>query len=284
MAYKSKNSYIFLVLLIILASLASAQPIKKSIAISLRERQIQDLSGSGLLLAYYIDIKNSSSKPVYLTGYDYRFLVNSQEYLRLETDLENPIRIDANGDTLISLPLKITYDLLFKAIPGMEAEDKAVCYLSGNFVFSYSSKKGDKVPFTFSGEFPIFREPEVEFLSLEVKDLTIGGADLLFSVKFKNNNGFELLVDKLSYSLYLGENILSQGLIEGDKSITKKGEKVFSLSLLLNFFEVGKEVYNILQLTSSLCRFSGEAEITTVWGRIKIPFEIREEISITKAS
>jgi len=280
--HKEKLS-ILLIMIMMLTSLTAAKSVKKSLEISLREKMIQDLSGSGLLLVYYVDINNSSSDPIHLLSYDYRFMVSNKEYLRVKTNLENPIRIKAKGTTLISLPLKITYELLFQVIPELETEDKAVCYISGNLLFSYERKKGEGIPFTFSGEFPIFREPMVEFLALRVNDLTIGGADLLFQVKFKNYNGFELLVDKLSYNLYLEENLIREGMIAGDKSIAKKGEKIFSLSLLINFYEVGKQVHDVLQRHSSLCRFYGEVEVTTIWGRIKIPFEKRENITISKA-
>jgi len=277
-----KKICLLLVFLSVFFTLAAAKSIKKSLNISLKEKRVQDLDFTGLSLVFYLNITNSSSKPMYLSSYDYRLVVNGKEYLRLKTALENNIKIDAKENTLISLPMKITYDLLFQAVKGIEKEDKALCYIAGGLTFSERRKKTERLPFVFSGEFPILKKPEIEFLALQVKDLTIGGADLIFKIKLKNRNGFELLVDRLIYKLSLENKAVGQGQIWDDKNIEKKGEKVFSLPFLINFFEVGKEVFNILHQPSALCQFFGEADVTTSWGRIKILFDKREKITISK--
>jgi len=268
-----------------LASLTLASSLKDSLTISLQEKRVEDLNFSGLSLIFYLKITNSSSKLVYLAGYDYRLVINGHEYIQLNTVLEENIEIEPQAFTLISLPLKITNDLLFKAIRGIQEEDKAGCYLSGGLVFSEKRKKEERIPFAFNAEFPILKEPEIEFISLNINDLTIGGADLTFEVKFKNQNGFELLVDRLKYRLSLQDRPLGEErIVWGDKNIEKKGEKVFSLPILLNFFEVGQELYDILHQPSAVCQISGEAEVTTSWGRIKLPFQKRGEITLSRES
>jgi len=285
MTKKTKNIYILLILVGILAFHSPARSLKDSLAISLQEKRIQDLNFSGLSLIFYLKITNSSSKLVHLVGYDYRLVINDREYIQLNTVLEEQIEIEAQSATLISLPLKITNDLLFKTIQGIEEEDKARCYLSGGLIFSEKGKKEDRIPFAFNAEFPILKEPEIEFISLQVNDLTIGGADLTFMVKFKNKNGFELLVDRLKYRLSLQDRPIGEEMIVwGDKNIEKKGERVFSLPILLNFFEVGKEIYDFLHQPSIICQMSGEAEVMTSWGRIKLPFKKRSNITLSKAS
>jgi len=285
MVKQIKKIYILLILTGMLASFTSAASLKDSLTISLQEKRVQDLDFAGLSLIFYLTITNSSSKLVYLAGYDYRLMINGSEYIQLNTVLEEQIEMEAQGATLISLPLKITNDLLFKTIQGIEGEDKAACYLSGGLTFSEKRKKEERIPFAFTAEFPILKKPEIEFISLEVNDLTIGGADLTFKVKLKNKNGFELLVDRLKYRLSLGDRpIGEERIVWGDKNIEKKGEKVFSLPILLNFFEVGKEVYDILHQPSVVCQISGEADVTTSWGRIKLPFEKRGKITLTKGS
>jgi len=82
----------------------------------------------------------------------------------------------------------------------------------------------------------------------------------------------------------LGEKRVGEGVISGDKNIESRGGRVFSIPLLLNFFEVGKEVYNLLHQASALCRISGEIEVRTAWGRIKIPFDKSEKVTISRTS
>lgn len=284
MIKQRKAICIFLAIVGIFISLATAKTLGRSLKVSLLEKRVQDLNFSGLSLIFYMSITNSSSKPAYLVRYDYRFEVNGKGYLNLLTNLEEDMKIGGKETIVISLPIKITYDLLFQAIEGIEKEDKAVCYIAGGLTFSDGKKTIERIPFAFSGDFPILKQPEIEFIAFEVKDLTIGGADLVFKVLFKNKNGFELLVDKLSYSIELGEIPIDQGVVRGDKNIEGNGRKIFTFPFLFSFFEIGKEVYDILRKPSSVCRFSGEAEVRTAWGRLKIPFEKTEIITFSKTS
>ncbi len=103
-----------------------------------------------------------------------------------------------------------------------------------------------------------------------------------FEVRFKNRNGFELLVDRISYHIELGEYQIGEGEISGDKNINSHSEKDFSLPLLLNFFEVSKDVYQLLHQTSSLCHFFGELKVRTIWGALNIPFDEKVEVSISR--
>jgi LEA14-like dessication related protein len=154
----------------------------------------------------------------------------------------------------------------------------------GELAFADEKKERGRLPFSFSGEFPIFKNPRVDLVALNINMLTIGGSDLNLEIKIINTNGFELLVQRVNYGIKIGNHPIGDGNIGGDKSIPPNGEKVFQLPLLLNFFEVGKDVYAYLQQDISPCRFSGEIEIHTVWGRLEIPFAVSKDIVINKPS
>ena len=129
-AMRKKVSF-FVTLLLLLPSFILSRDLKKDLKISLEEKQIQKLSTAGVSLVFYVNITNSSSKIYYLSSYNYRFVVNQMEYLRLKIPLGTGIKIDASKNTLISIPVKITYELLFQNVPEVKDVDMAVCYLSG---------------------------------------------------------------------------------------------------------------------------------------------------------
>jgi LEA14-like dessication related protein len=122
----------------------------------------------------------------------------------------------------------------------------------------------------------------LEIVQLRVNTLTVGGAELDFKVKVKNKNRFDLMVDRIAYTLTLAGYKIEQGTISGDKNIDKQGEKIFTLPMLLNFFDVGKEVHDVLDKSSAQCIFSGEVEVQTVWGRLIIPFDEQELMPISR--
>ena len=273
---------LFVVLLVAMAQFSFSATITKDLKIELKEKRIRDFSLDGLTLVFYVNIVNSSSKTYFLAGYDYRFIVDQKDYLQLQTGLEECLRIEAREETLVAFPIRITYKNLFRTIPEMENELHATCNLVGWARFSDGRRDKGKLPLAFTGDFPIFWRPEFELVQLRVNTLTIGGAELDFEVKFKNKNRFDLMVDRISYTLTLAGYEIEKGNISGDKNIDNQGEKIFSLPLLLNFFDVGKEVYDVLDKSSTQCVFSGEVKIQTVWGQLTIPFDEQGVLSISR--
>lgn len=275
---------ILLLLLGFLPVGAFSSSLKDDITILLRERQVQDLDNTGLNLVFYVRIKNSSSKAYYLSGYSYRFVVDQTEYLRLQTSLDSRLRLEPSEETLIALPVKITYEHLFRTVEGIQVKDKALCYIMGELAFADEKKERGRLPFSFSGEFPIYSNPQVDLVALNVNMLTIGGSDLNLEIKLINTNGFELMVQRVSYRIKIGNHPIGDGIIGGDKSIPANGERMFQLPKLLNFFEVGKDVYAFLQQDTAPCQFSGEIEIQTVWGRLMLRFDVSKDTVINRSS
>ncbi len=279
-----KRICLFFMALFIVTNSVLFSKLNDDINISLKEKQVQELSQDGLTLAFYLDITNSSSKTYYLSGYSYRFIVDQKEYIRLKAPLEQGLKIDALSSTLIALPVKITYDFLFNAISGLRQKKIGQCYIMGEMAFSDGRRDKGQLPFAFTGEFPIYKVPEIELRALKSKTLTIGGADLDFMAKIRNPNGFEIWADDVSYEIMFGGNLVKKGRITEDMEIGEDAEKEIMISLLLNFFDVGRDVYAILQQGSVNCKFVGKMELRTVWGRLTFPFELQKKVPIIKTN
>ena len=277
-----KASILFLLAVLVLSTLTFGA-LKDDIKITLLEKQIQDLSSDGLTLAFYLNIENFSSRPYFLSGYSYRFVVHQKDFVQMPvTALGNSIRIESKRSAVISLPVKITYSYLFGEIPELSSAYDASCYLMGRLHFSDGRRAKGDLPVAFSGDFPIFREPEIEVLSLKMNAMTIAGADAEFNVKIKNRNGFELPVERIEYELRFGGHLIENGRIPRDKNIMEKSERTYTLPLLLNFHEVGRDVYGLLRQPTINVSFIGEIELNSAWGRITLPFDVREGLRIIR--
>lgn len=250
------------------------------LSISLEVKQVENLTTTSLNYVFYLNIKNISSKSYYLTRYRYRFVVNEKEYLQINTSPSAGLELRPSETTMVAIPVKITYEHLFRAIEGVSEMDSMPCYLMGELFFSDDRRERGSLPIAFNGEFPIFKAPGVEIVSLDANAVSIAGADLDLHVKFKNSNGFNLRVYDITYSLKLGGFPVDAGQIEGDKNIEEKGEKIFTIHLLLNFFDVGKQLYPILQKSDVEAAFSGEIGFLTQWGRMQIPFSINKNLPL----
>jgi LEA14-like dessication related protein len=263
---------------------SQAFPARDEIGITVREKKVENLSRDGLTLVFYLNLANPLDSGQWLIRYDYRLVVEQTEYLKLETTLDGPIEVEAKQSVVVALPVKITYELLQRAVPGVPGKDKLACFLAGGMTFRDERRREKRVQIAFAGEFPIFRGVEVEFRPIEAKALTVGGADLIFKAVVKNPNGFDLRFEALSYKLDFGDKTVASGTTGAGVSIAQRGEQLFPIPLLLDFFEIGKDIFNWLEQPPLPVSFSGEAAVECVWGRFKIPFSKTEKVTVTKIS
>jgi LEA14-like dessication related protein len=253
---------------------------KDDIALTLKDKVIKDLSSAGLVLSFRITVANPASAPRQLVRYRYRVRIDQKEYINTTIALSEPLGVPAKGETLIALPVKITYELLRQAVGPIEGQ--ALCDVVGDMFFLTERGRELKAPFAFSGEFPIFKDPEVDLLPLDVLDLTVGGADVICHPRFKNPNGYELIVRSIDYELsFSGRPVLS-GSIPGDKSLPQNGEKAFALPFLVDFFEAGDDVRAGFAKGEFPCRFAGVIRIASVWGPLVIRFDKTQPLRLIK--
>jgi len=283
MTKRVTRNILFCLSLFFILGIYGRTDIKKDILVDLDSRIIKDLSPEGLTLTFYLKIKNNSTKNYYLAGYSYRFIVEQAEYVKLTTQLDDLISLPAQQQIFIAWPVKITYTHLFHSVPSVKNQLKAVCYLSGElFLANQKGKIKGKIPVAFSGESPIFKKPEAQISRLKINQMSIGGADIDFRVKFSNPNGFELFVDRIKYQIKIGGHKIGAGEISGDKNLPPQGDKEFRLPLLISFFEIGREIAGYFQQSEVTCQFSGEVELRTVWGRLTLPYHLDSRVPVEK--
>ncbi|MCX6567301.1 MAG: LEA type 2 family protein [Candidatus Aminicenantes bacterium] len=248
----------------------------------LREKRIIDPSPEGLTLVFHLILRNPSDAPVRLTRYDYKVVIDDTEYLNLKVQLDDPLGIEAGDEIVIGLPVKLNYGNLFPAAPGLEDKDLAVCYVAGGMTFQDEKRRDKRVPVAFSGDFPVYRGLEFVPVPVEVKTLTIGGAEITAGFAIRNPNGFSFSLDRLTYSLELAGYSAIKGETGTGTRIAARGEKIFTFPLILDFFETGGSVADGLNESVLDVRVSGESEVTTPWGRWVIAFDRTVKTAVRK--
>jgi LEA14-like dessication related protein len=246
----------------------------------LTEQRIADLTPEGLSIKFYLTLSNVSPAPHSLIRYRYRAYVDESEYLEIDVPLDAPILVEPNGQTPIVLPLKITYANLFAAIPGVRSEDRAACLLTGELVFQDERRREKRVPFSLASDFPVFRGLDIHVLPIEAKSLTIGGADVVFRAAIMNPNGFGVTVGSFRYKLELAGKTVSEGVTAKGLEVDSRREKEFAVPLLLDFFELGREVHDALAQPPADVRIAGTVEMATPWGTFSVPLDKSDKAAV----
>jgi LEA14-like dessication related protein len=257
---------------------------KSDIEITVLEKRIVDPTPRGLTMMFVLNVKNLLTIPLVLSRYDYRAVIEGLEFLDLRTALDAPIRIEGREEARIGLPIKITYEYLYAVVPALKGRDQAGCFISGGMSFQDDRGREKRAPLSFSGEFPIFRGVEIGLLPIEARDLTVGGADLVFKASVGNPNGFSFTVDRLSFKLELVGVAVKEGIAGQGAAVDAHGEKAVAIPLLLDFFELGRTLYDGLSQPPVAARLAGEIELSSVWGTFTLPFDQSAKISVAKIS
>jgi LEA14-like dessication related protein len=281
MKNKKLNSLLLLALALgpaVFLNLASPAAAAKNLVISLQDKKITSLSPEGLTLSFYTSLRNNSDKNYSLVSYSYRVMINGQNFFEQQLSLEEAIPVTARQATSLHFPVKISYQYLPATLT--EGQKQATCLVTGEMFFRTEKNKVEKVPFNFSMGFPLFEFPEVVFLPLAVKDLTLGGAEFIFRFQLKNPNPYDLLIQDIRLQLFLGERAIYQGVISGDKALEPGGAKSFEIPLMLDFFEMGRELRDNLE--KDLVPFSLKADLTadSAWGLL--PFNLDKSAAVKK--
>jgi LEA14-like dessication related protein len=243
-------------------------------------QRVKDLSFDGLTLVYQLDVANLSAAPQYLVRYDYQAIIEGVEFIALQTDLDEPIRLEPKSTTPIALPVKITYAYLFETVPAAEAKDLTTCYLAGGLTFHDERKREKRLPVSVSAEFPICRKLEIRLLPVEVKDLTVGGADVILKAAVGNPNGFVVTFERLAYKFDLVGKTISSGTTGRGQRVDGHGETVFTFPVLLDFYETGRDVYDGLTQPPVAARIEAAVDFATPWGVLSISLAKSDKIPI----
>jgi len=261
---------------------AASAGAKDDVRLALKQKVIKNLSSAGLVLAFHVSVTNPASSPRDLVRYRYRVRIDQKEYINTAVTLDEPLSVPAGGETLIALPVKITYELLQQAVGPLEGQ--ALCDIVGDMYFLNERKREQRASFAYSGEFPIFQDPDVDLQPLEVLDLTVGGADVVFRPLFRNPNGYDLIVDAIDFELFFSGRRVLAGSVEGDKSLPRAGDKSFALPFLVDFFEAGEEVREGFAKDEFPARIAGRIVIASVWGPLVIRFDKTQALRLDKRS
>jgi len=270
------------VLILLLAAAAAGAGQKPEIEVVLREKRADAPTLQGVTLVFVLDIRNSGGAAESLARYDYRLVVGQTEYIKLETALDVPIVVPAKGETSIALPVKFTYEYLYASVAEAAGKDRIACNLVGGMTFQDERKREKRIPMAFSGDFPVFKGFDAGSTGFEARDLTMGGADITYKGVLRNPNGFELRPRKLTYNVFVADKLIAEGTLTGLPPIPERGETGFYVPLLLDFWEIGKEVFQALDNPPAPVRLEGELEAEWDWGSLRLPFAKSDKAPVVK--
>lgn len=137
----------FILVLVVSACATLSQNIRKP-EVSLTNVQVSGLGNSDMTLVFNLALKNPNAMDLRASGLNYQLELNGKQFAQGELDEE--IRLEANGESTVKLPIQVQYQQLFESLSHIFNTGKTQYNLTGDFKFGLF-----KLPFSKAGEVDI---------------------------------------------------------------------------------------------------------------------------------
>ncbi len=285
---KTVSPTTIILFLLILSGCASVQEMAKKTLekpkMSIASATVQKLSFKNITMLFNVKVENPNLFGLNLAGLTYDLKLNDTAFLQGEQNAG--ISIPANKSSIIQLPLTLNYANIYKTIRSLNYSDKTKYSLDLELAFNIPVIGFRTFPLGHSGEFPLPKLPSLKIDSIKLEKLTVTKADLSLILKIKNPNVFAFAINKMDYNLDVGEKNWLNGLSEIKTNVSAKKESIVSIPISLNFFEIGRTAFKLLnsreQLNYQLKGGFKIAPALSLFQEIEIPFDETGKIPLSK--
>lgn len=124
----------------------------------------------------------------------------------------------------------------------------------------------------------LVEKPKVALSSVNVKDVGVNGATVVFGVEVDNPNSIALTVDAVRYEVEIGGKPLTAGSLEKAASVPAKDKAIVPIPVTVKYSDVFSSLMGFLDEGKSQYRVKGEAK----FGFFTIPFDQTGELKLKK--
>ncbi len=250
--------------------------------VSVTHAKIEKLSFTSADLLFDLKITNPNPVGLKFTSFDYNFLIEGTSFL--SGNQESGIEIHAKGDSTVQLPLTLFYKNVYETFRNLYERDSSNYQLKCSFSFNVPVLGNVTVPVSKEGELPLLKLPSISLKSLRIAQLGFTRADLGLDILLKNPNAFSIDISKFHYQFMVNEESWLSGETEQQIKVNEKEENLIQIPVSINFIEVGRSVYTILQQEENLnYRLKGNIVLTPslpLIGMVQLPFDEMGRIRI----
>ncbi len=232
-----------------LNQLLNQMDVKKPV-VTVRSVDLTEISFTDASLRFNMEIENPNGFGVKLDGFDYRFDINQKNFLN--GDQPDKIDIAAGKKSPFAVPVSVNYTRLLETVTDLVNDKSADYKIDLGLRFDLPVLGNTRIPVAHSGTLPIPKIPSIGVSALELKKMSLTGADLELVLKIGNPNIFGFDLKNLDYNFIVNGNRWVEGSDTGIGTINAGGEGLVRIPVSLNFLELGRSAANLISGGSDL--------------------------------
>ena len=177
------------------------------------------------------------------------YTISIEGHNLINSTYPDPLQLEANDTTMVSLPLTIYYDKLQSVLDKLEEEGRdSVDYKINATIFSDAALiPNDEFELEVEKKMPLIRIPEIRVTDLSVENLSFSGALIQVETFIVNENVFPIGFEDMHYSFQLEDNETIEGHKPEAVSIEAKDSATITIPVELNFKEMGKGLIDLIK-------------------------------------
>jgi LEA14-like dessication related protein len=249
--------------------------VKKPTA-QLKGVRITNFSLQDLTLVFDLTISNPYEVPLPLVNVDYALASQAKPFLQGQAQLQGSV--PARGSHTVSLPAKIVFLELFKALQGVKAGAMVPYHTTLGLSVNAPVVGALRLPIEKEGELPVPAAPQVSIPSITWQSVGLSGAAGVLKMRVSNPNSFAFDVAGLDYDIKLGGFNLAKGGLANAANLTSGATRDIGINVAVSTAQVGMALLQIVQGRSSAYSLGGAISIGTPFGPLRIPLAVTGQV------
>jgi LEA14-like dessication related protein len=237
-----------------------------------------------LSLAFDVKIDNPNPLSATLAGFDYDFMINGASFLSGQQVSE--MVIESMGQSMVEIPLTLKFEDLYKTYQTIVNQDSTRYTLATGLSFNLPVLGNTRLPLSHQGSLPLIKLPDIKIGSLDLKKLSLTGAEMALKLDVSNPNAFNVILNKLNYGLKINGQSWAQGVTSQAMTVNEKGNGTLTIPISLNFLQMGRTVYGIVSGNEKLnYSFDGNVDLGSslpLLNQMNLPINKSGAIKISK--
>lgn len=222
---------------------------------------VQSFTFNGVNLLFDFEVHNPNQVGVDAEEYSYEFFINDNSFISGRQ--EENLRIERRSSSFVQIPVSLNFSEIYDTVTDLAGRDSLSYRIDSEVLFDIPGLGEKMVPVSAAGGLPIPKLPKIEFGEIEIKNLSLSGAELELGIRIFNPNSFGLSLSKLDYLLNVnGREWLDSQIVDSIR-IGALEEQLVRIPIRLNAEQMGSVLLEMMRGSSSELQYnlSGSADV-----------------------
>ncbi|MCS6985760.1 MAG: LEA type 2 family protein [Leptospiraceae bacterium] len=238
---------------------------------------MHDLAFSGVTLIVDIAVENPNPLGVTLSNMKYKLFVENE--LLLQGERADKADIEAEKKKIFAFPLTLFYRGLRTGISGVIQKSALAYRFEGSVSLETPIGKLD-FPLNREGSIPVPSLPRFHIEKVQLKELGLASATLLFHIHITNNEDFALDLERFSYRLALqGEEVSSLDIL-ARRTLEGKQDMQLEIPVNLKFMNLRRGIIESVKSGKLTYEMEVNFHLNSKYGPYTLPYYRQALVSL----